>query len=281
MTPTKVTRIGLVYPALQLPNGQREPGNPIGLTGDRFIAYNAWLSTGKHKQAYTCDDEDIYKIIRFLIRGARQSRPARRPHATPFGHPHLTFLIEDMALYAAEQWLRHRTQNFSKDSFRYGALVLEQGDDDIFTLDISLPQIRERIYIPAPEDVRTQVGFPGDYTFPRLLDQEDGARKVEQGLAYIEDLCALSLKTYLKLLELGWAPELARGYLPTATLTDFTATASLRNWLNFLVLRATEPDFESQAQLEIRQPADDVEKLIAAEFPITYAAWNAVGRPVV
>lgn len=249
MTPTTVTELAV-------------------MGGDRFVAYNAWLSTGKHTQAYTCDEEAIRKVIYFLIRGARRSKPSRRPHSSPFGHPQMSVLVEDIALYAAEQWLRHRTQNFSKDSFRYGQLV----DGDAPILDIS-----SLVYLPAREDVRTQVGYPGDYTFPRLLDTDPEA--VDKGLAIAHELSLQSLHAYREMLRLGWAPELARGYLPTATFTTFTATASLRNWLNFLGLRATEPELESQAQLEIREPADKVEQLIATHFPITYEMWNILDRP--
>lgn len=248
MTPTKVTMLAL--------SG-----------GDRFVAYNAWLSTGKHKQAYECPEEEVYKLIHFLMRGARKSKPARRPHASPFGHPHFTVLVENAPIFVAHQWERHRTQNFSEGSFRYG--TLREG-----------APVGDVMYMPAREDVRRQVGFPGDYEFPPLLDESEHA--VDQGLEEIYLAYEQALSSYNTLLDLDWAPELARTVLPVGTLTTFTATASLRNWLNFLVLRATEADEElsSQAQLEIRQPADDVEKIIVQHYPITHAAWTALGRPV-
>lgn len=232
---------------------------------DRFVAYNGWLSTGKHAQAYTCPEEDVDRFIRFLMRGARRSKPMRRPHASPFGHPHLTVLVDDIPLFAAVHWWRHRTQNFSAESFRYGDLDTGAALEDL-------------IYLPDPQDVRTQEGYPGDYTFPPLLDINPVA--VDEGRAIVWESAGQAIEKYRRLIELGWAPELARTILPVGTLTTFTATASLRNWLNFLVLRATEPELESQAQLEIRQPADDVERIIAGLFPITYKAWVDHDRPI-
>lgn len=248
MTPTRVKLLGKM-------------GN------DRFIAYNAWLSTGKHRQAYTCSQEEIRRLVYFLMRGARKSKPVRRPHASPFGHPQITFLIENAPIFVAHQWERHRTMNFSEASFRYDSLDEGKSLADLF-------------YMPDPQDIRGQVGFPGDYEFPPLHATDPDA--VADGRNELDEAYATARTTYHSLLRKGWAPELARTVLPVGTLTDFTATASLRNWLNFLVLRATEANetLTSQAQLEIRQPADDVEKEIAALFPLTYEVWTELGRPV-
>jgi thymidylate synthase (FAD) len=123
-------------------------------------------------------------------------------------------------------------------------------------------------YVPAPEDVRTQVGKPGAYTFeqvpPELAEETRGELEAVYEAAYA---------AYARLVEKGVARELARAVLPVGAYTQFFWTVNARSLMNFVSLRAAET-----AQLEIRRYADAVEAFFAEKMPVTHGAFLANGR---
>jgi thymidylate synthase (FAD) len=171
-------------------------------------------------------------------------------HASPFEHCIAQFFVE-CTLETRSEWQRHRTQSYNEFSFRYSSPA---------KLDM---------YVPPTEDMRTQVGKPGYYTFEPLPANEADAIREEMAMLFntIEDC-------YNDWIERGLAREVARGILPVNTITKFYATGNLRNWLNFLVLRNSE-----YAKLELRRLAESVEEQIAETFPVTYKSWTDQGRP--
>lgn len=207
---------------------------------DETVARAAWVSMAKDGREAT--PEAVERLIRFLL----SATPA---HASPFGHPHVTVLVE-CPIFVAREWMRHRVQTFSEVSSRYA--------------DMS-----GHAYLPPVDDFRTQVGKPGAYTFePMAPSMAKLAREV------MEDDYWQAYDRYRRLLDMGVAREVARNVLPLGTMTRFYATASLRNWLGFLVLR----DHES-ALLEIRREAQAVRAILDGLFPITMRAWKDAGEP--
>jgi thymidylate synthase (FAD) len=93
---------------------------------------------------------------------------------------------------------------------------------------------------------------------------------------HIERANERAIFAYIEMVDDGVAPELARTVLPLGTLTRFYATASLRNWLGFLVQRNDE-----HAQLEIRRCAEQVEAILNDLYPVTMRLWNEFGRRIV
>lgn len=83
----------------------------------------------------------------------------------------------------------------------------------------------------------------------------------------------LAWDAYQRLLEEGVAKEVARNCLPVGIYTSWYATANLRNWINFLSLRA-----EEHALYEIRSLAFMVEEQLTELFPVTLEMWNKNGR---
>jgi thymidylate synthase (FAD) len=208
---------------------------------DEMVARAAWVSTQRDQREAT--DEGVEKLIRFLL----SNRPA---HASPFGHPHVTVLVE-APIFVAREWMRHRVQTFSEVSSRYSDMSGEA-------------------YLPPVEDFRTQVGKPGAYHMERLeTEQAEAARKL---MAVAQDNMVLNYRFLMD--KLGVAREVARNVLPLSTMTRFYATASLRNWLGFLILRN-----HPAALLEIRREAEALEGLLAGLFPITLRVWQEEGRP--
>lgn len=174
----------------------------------------------------------------------------RNKHASPFEHCVLTFFVE-CPLSVRSEWQRHRTLSYNEFSFRY-----------------STPKELE-FHTPTVEDMRRQVGKPGNYTFEPFDADESGAI-----IAEMEQLYATIAEAYEGWIARGLAREVARGILPMNTMTKFYATGNLRNWFNFLVLRNAEP-----AMKEIRVLAAQVEELVAATYPACYEAWVDNGRP--
>jgi thymidylate synthase ThyX len=129
-------------------------------------------------------------------------------------------------------------------------------------------QLEPEFYVPEPEDVRTQVGKPGSYSFetvePELAEHTREAQEAVFAEAY---------RTYEDLLERGVAKEIARNVLPVAIYTQFYWTVNARSLMNFLSLRNAE-----MAQREIRRYAAAVEELFATKMPVTHAAFVANER---
>jgi thymidylate synthase (FAD) len=216
---------------------------PSVLGSDRHVAMAAWSSTKEDPEyAMTCPEKEITRIIRFLMRDK---------HASPFGHPHLMLDVRDCPLFVLGQWLRHRSwASFSVLSLRYTYSLL-------------------RFYRPDHDAVRMQEGRPGHYTFTPIEGWRNWMSRWVYGFAYW-----MAAVLYLWLTRLGVAKEIARAVLPEGTLTRFYATVSLRNAINFLVLREDE-----HAQFEIRQAATALRKILEQEYPLSMAAWEEFGRP--
>ena len=184
-------------------------------------------------------DEREHGLIRFLM---------RERHGTPFEHNAFRYHIK-CPIFVCREWQRHRIGSFNEWSARYSQLDAE-------------------FYVPAPEDVRTQVGKPGAYTF-EPVDTELAEHTREAQLAQYQAAYA----TYLDLLERGVAKEIARNVLPVAIYTQFYWTVNARSLMNFVSLRNSET-----AQREIRRYAGAVEHFFAEQMPVTHAAFVANDR---
>jgi thymidylate synthase (FAD) len=173
----------------------------------------------------------------------------RERHGTPFEHNSFRFHVK-CPIFVAREWFRHRIGSFNEFSARYSEMPPE-------------------FYVPTSENVRTQKGKPGAYVFEPITDEtlRESARKA------ISLNIEQSIRTYEMLIQGGVAKELARSVLPVAMYTQFFWTVNARSLMNFLSLRTA-----SAAQLEIREYADDIERLFEDKMPITYAAWIANGK---
>jgi thymidylate synthase (FAD) len=123
-------------------------------------------------------------------------------------------------------------------------------------------------YVPEAEDVRSQVGKPGAYSFEPVDD--DLAESTRQELREVYDH---AYSTYEKLVEAGVARELARLAIPVGAYTEFYWTVNARALMNFVSLRNAET-----AQREIRRYAEAVETFFAEKMPVTHAAFVANNR---
>jgi thymidylate synthase (FAD) len=206
------------------------------MADDLSVVNSARVSFGRRVEELGDADAGL---IRFLM---------RERHGTPFEHNSFRFHVR-CPLFVAREWFRHRVGSFNEFSMRYAKAT-------------------DEFYVPEPDDVRTQVGKPGAYSF----------EPVDAGLAQTtrEELQAVyehAYETYERLVEQGVARELARAAIPVGAYTEFYWTVNARALMNFVSLRAAET-----AQREIRRYAEAVERLFAERMPITHAAFVANDR---
>jgi thymidylate synthase (FAD) len=167
---------------------------------------------------------------------------------TPFEHNAFRFHIR-CPLFVAREWFRHRVGSFNEFSMRYAKAT-------------------DEFYVPEAEDVRSQVGKPGAYSF-EPVDPELAETTREELRSVYEHAYA----TYERLVEQGVARELARAVIPVGAYTEFYWTLNARSLMNFISLRAAET-----AQREIRRYADACERFLADKMPVTHAAFVANDR---
>ena len=123
-------------------------------------------------------------FIRFLIVNR---------HGTPFEHRAFRFLVK-APMFVARERLRHRAGTYNECSRRYSKMEPE-------------------FYVP--DNVRTQVGKPGAYSFePVDAATRDAAREEIEG----NDA---RVRRVRRMLEHGVAKEVARIVLPLSMYTKF------------------------------------------------------------
>jgi thymidylate synthase (FAD) len=206
------------------------------LASDLSVVNAARVSFARRKAEM--DDSDA-GLVRFLMRDR---------HGTPFEHNAFRFHVR-APIFVAREWFRHRVGSFNEFSMRYA-----KATDDF--------------YVPAPEDVRTQVGKPGAYTFESV--EPEVAESTRETL---ESVYRTAYAAYEQLVEAGIAREVARCVLPVGAYTEFFWTVNARALMNFVSLRAAET-----AQREIRYYAEAVESFLAEKMPVTYDAFVANDR---
>jgi thymidylate synthase (FAD) len=206
------------------------------MADDLSVVNGARVSFARHKTEM--DDSDA-GLIRFLM---------RERHGTPFEHNSFRFHIR-APIFVAREWFRHRVGSFNEFSMRYAKAT-------------------DEFYVPEPEDVRSQVGKPGAYSFEPVSEQVAEATRQE-----LRGVYEAAYTAYERLVELGVARELARSVLPVGAYTEFYWTVNARALMNFLSLRNSET-----AQREIRRYAEACEQFLAEKMPVTYAAFVANDR---
>jgi thymidylate synthase (FAD) len=206
------------------------------MADDLSVVNGARVSFARRREEMDESDEGL---IRFLMRDR---------HGTPFEHNSFRFHIR-CPIFVAREWMRHRVSSFNEFSLRYA-----KATDDF--------------YVPAAEDVRSQVGKPGAYSFEPVSDEV-----AEETREKLQAVYETAYATYQELVELGVARELARCALPVGAYTEFYWTVNARSLMNFLSLRNADT-----AQREIRRYAEACERFLEEQMPVTYAAFVGSGR---
>lgn len=180
------------------------------------------------------------KLLEYLYRNA---------HSTPFECCGMTIEVQ-APIFVFREWHRHRTQSYSEMSARYAPMP------DLY-------------YIPTVERVLLDQGRANK----QAASVKGSAELDEAGAsAYIRRLSARYTQCeddYQTALRDGVPKELARCIMPVGHYSRMRATANLRNWLAFLILR-----LDPSAQWEIRQYASAVGQIVEERFPRTWALFQ-------
>ena len=191
------------------------------MASDLSVVNSARVSFGRRKEEMDESDEGL---VRFLMRDR---------HGTPFEHNAFRFHIR-APIFVVREWMRHRVGSFNEFSMRYAKATSD-------------------FYVPDADDVRSQVGKPGAYSFEPV-----DAELAEQTREELQAVYDQAFETYERLVEAGVARELARSVMPVGAYTEFYWTVNARALMNFVSLRASET-----AQREIRRYAEAVEVFLA------------------
>ena len=206
------------------------------MADDLSVVNGARVSFARRREEMDESDEGL---IRFLM---------RERHGTPFEHNAFRFHVR-CPIFVAREWFRHRVGSFNEFSMRYA-------------------RASDEFYVPDAEDVRTQVGKPGAYSFEPVSDE-----LAEQTREKLQEVYDAAYQTYEELVEAGVAREVARAALPVGAYTEFYWTVNARSLMNFISLRNSET-----AQREIRRYAEACERFLEEQMPVTYAAFVANDR---
>jgi thymidylate synthase (FAD) len=211
------------------------------LGNDLSVVNSARVSLGKRSEFQedgSLSDADA-GLIGFLM---------RERHGTPFEAAVFQYHVK-APLFVVREWQRHRIASYNELSGRYQKF--ENPD----------------FYIPDAENIRTQTGKPGAYTFERWPGNTKMVR------ATLETHYQDCMDLYDWQINQGIAKEQARIVLPLALYTEFYVTMNARSLMNFLSLRNAEP-----AMYEIRMYAQAVETFFKEEMPVTHDAFVNNGR---
>ena len=202
---------------------------------DLAVVNAARVSFNAHSQELSSRDEGL---IRYLIRNR---------HGSPFEHGYFRFLVK-APLFVVREHHRHRAgHSYNEWSGRYS-------------------KMRAEFYVP--DNVRTQVGKPGSYTFEPVDEETRETARQE-----IERQSQEAFAAYERMLELGVAKEVARTVLPLNMYTTYYWSCNPRSLMHFCSLRNSE-----FAQYEIRQYAHAAESFLERHMPVTHAAFVANDR---
>lgn len=166
-------------------------------------------------------------------------------HSTPFEMGGMTIEVK-APIFVFREWMRHRTQSYNEMSARY----------------IPLP---DENYVPTFERLML-----ASNTSTTNKQAQGNGKSLQEHEAIewrdeLEELYDHAQRVYEKGIALGIPKELARLPVPVARYSRMRASANLRNWLGFLMLRQAPA-----AQWEIREYANAVGQIIADRFPRTW-----------
>src|SRR3954454_20351228 len=200
------------------------------LASDLAVVNAARVSFNQATDEMTERDEGL---IRFLM---------RNKHGSPFEHGYFRFLVKAPLLVVREHHRHRAGHSYNEWSGRYS-------------------QIEPEYYVP--ENVRTQVGKPGAYTFEPVDDEIRELTRRE-----IDETATRAFQAYERLLEQGVAKEVARAVLPLNTYTKYYWSCNPRSLMHFCMLPNS-----SDAMFEMRQYAAAAESFLEQLMPATHAAF--------
>ena len=185
----------------------------------------------KSEGKITEDGESAKKFVKMLI---------DRGHEAMIEHSSLSVkFVVDRGV--SHELVRHRIASFAQESTRYVNYSLEKFGNEINVIDI-------------------RNGVDLDNKMKNMDSDTISAIMGEWCLA-MED----AEKHYMKMIELGATPQIARSVLPNSTKTEITITADYREWRNFFKLRVP-----NTAHPQMREVTIPLLKELKRRLPIIF-----------
>ena len=157
----------------------------------------------KSEGKITKDGESAKKFVKMLI---------DRGHEAMIEHSSLSVkFVVDRGV--SHELVRHRIASFAQESTRYVNYSLDK-----FGNEINVINIRDGI------DLDNKMKNMDSSIIDAILREWFSAMKDAE-------------KHYMKMIELGATPQIARSVLPNSTKTEITITTNYREWRNFFKLR--------------------------------------------
>lgn len=231
----------------------------IGGYGGDWLAVDAARVSTKHSEGAgprpITSAADI-GLIKALI---------RQRHKAPFQHGGITLYVE-APIFVFREWRTHR-------------IAMAQSTDDFAYSESSAryKPLRPEFYLPNPKrpmmlkeggsKMKPEYGPMAENDYPYF---QEGLRNTYQA----------AWNHYESYLALGLAPEIARAVMPVGVYSSMYVSANPLSLMHFLSLRTHSPQatFVSYPQYEIELAALEAERIFMGNWPVTYAAWNELGR---
>ena len=151
----------------------------------------------------TPDGESAKKFVKMLIDNG---------HEAMIEHSILSVMFT-VDRGVTHEMVRHRVASFAQESTRYVNYSKEKFGNEISVIDIM-----------------------GGITLDNKMKKEDADVLGEIYLEW-EQAMREAEKHYMRMIELGATPQIARSVLPNSTKTSLTVTANYREWRHFFKLR--------------------------------------------
>ena len=186
----------------------------------------------KSEDRITTDGESAKKFVRMLIEHHHEAMIEHGPSIT------VKFTV-DRGI--SHEIVRHRVASYAQESTRYCNYTKEKFGSSINIIDI-------------------QGGIAIDPKTSNLSDDSIG-RICNEWLT----ACAEAEKHYMKMVELGASPQIARSVLPHSTKTELVVKYNLREWRHFLRLRTAK-----DAHPQIREVTIPLLKELQKRIPVIF-----------
>ena len=136
--------------------------------------------------------------------------------------------------------VRHRVASYAQESTRYCNYSKEKFGNQITYID------------PVP-------GF-------MLENKAYSMEQLDAIMTTWMNACEDAERHYLRLIELGCTPQMARGVLNNATKTEIVVTMNIREWRHFISLRTS-----AAAHPQMREIAQEVLRIFREKLPVVVA----------
>ncbi len=219
---------------------------------DARLASAAWVATSAEDGLRRSVErpDDVGGVIKYLI---------KHRHGTPFEHSTLQFFVR-APIFVWREWHRHRIgMSYNEESGRYKTL-----EPEFYVPDRERPMVKVDGWVPGR---------------PKFFRCEDD-RLYETVVVEMEAGYRVEYARYLRQLERGIDPGLARVNMPVGVYSSCWVTCNPRSLMHFLSLRVHDPKATSVSYplWEIELAARACESVFAAGWPITYLAFVQNGR---